>query len=335
MPGLLYDKEETCPVCGTPFKVTKVRKSACPVLKRDTDFCTHYQNENPNLYDIFVCPACGYAAPDSSFSDLLEAQRKLLRDWLPQQPKLPDLTGQRSVATAITAYDRAIACAMAKHGKASQVAGLYLKAAWVYRVAGDAREAEYVANAATYYEQAFQTEQTPIGTMSDVMLRYLIGELLRRSGRLNEARLYFSHLVSDPATRSDQRIGNLARDQFQMVKEQLAAQGDAPEAPAGAPTPAVSAPARPTVPRESAPRFSEPQPRQRVTTAVPLYADQLDWARNVARANSDGGHLDTGAVLRAALTVAMGVDPAGIRAQSEEELATFLLKALRREQAAV
>jgi hypothetical protein len=72
-----------------------------------------------------------------------------------------------------------------------------------------------------------------------------------------------------------------------------------------------------------------------VTTAVPLYADQLDWARNVARANSAGGHLDTGAVLRAALTVAMGVDPAGIRAQSEEELVAFLLKALRREQAAV
>jgi hypothetical protein len=180
--------------------------------------------------------------------------------------------------------------------------------------------------------------------MSDVMLRYLIGELLRRSGRLNEARLYFSHLVSDPATRNDQRIGNLARDQFQLVKEQLAAEGEKADAPTVAPTPAATAPTRAAVPDATpspapapAPVVAqkpEPQHRQRVTTAVPLYADQLDWARNVARANS-GGHLDTGAVLRAALTAAMGVDPAGIRAQSEEELVAFLLKALRHEQAAV
>lgn len=359
MPELLYEKEETCALCGEKFKVTKVRKSACPVVRRDPDFCVYYQNENPNLYDIWVCPHCGYAAPESSWNDLLEAQRKLLRDWLPSQPKLPDLSGRRTPEMAIAAYDRAIACAVAKRGRDSQIAGLYLKASWVYRVSGvnDPREAEYVRKAAEHYEKAYQTEPTPIGTMTDATLRYLIGELLRRCGRYKEACLYFSQLVSDPAVRGDARIGNLAREQWQLAKQQLQAQeagagaseaaGQLPPAaatsgaaevadsaapstaqPASAPASAAAVPQAPAGTAESASPSPGQTKRNRVTASVPLYADQVAWARAVVRANQPGA-LDTGAVLRAALAIATAVDPAALKAGDEEELKAKLLAAIR------
>lgn len=358
LPELLYEKEETCALCGEKFRVTKVRKSACPVVRRDPDFCVYYQNENPNLYDIWVCPHCGYAAPESSWNDLLEAQRKLLRDWLTSQPKLPDLSGRRTPETAIMAYDRAIACAVAKRGRDSQIAGLYLKAAWVYRVSGanDPREAEYIQKAAEHYEKAYQTEPTPIGTMTDATLRYLIGELLRRCGRYKEACLYFSQLVSDPAVRGDARIGNLAREQWQLAKQQLQAQeagvgasdaaGQPPSAAATSEAAAAAGQVAPFV-AQSAPvasravgasRMSEsaggdgpssvPARRARVTASVPLYAEQIAWARAVVRANQPGA-LDTGAVLRAALAIATAVDPTALRAGDEEELKAKLLAAIR------
>lgn len=368
--GLLYEKEETCILCGEKFKVTKVRKSACPVLKRDADFCVYYQNENPNLYDVWVCPHCGYAAPESSWNELMEAQRKLVRDWLPTQPQLPDLSGPRTPDMAGTAYERAISCAVAKRGKDSQVAGLCLKAAWVYRVSGsdnDPREAEYVRRAAEHYEKAFQSEPTPIGTMTDTTIRYLIGELFRRCGRYKEACLYFSQLVSDPATRGDPRIGNMARDQWQIAKEQLKAQeaaaaetpatpqtarpaSDEPATPATATAPMVAAPtaaatspattsasaAAPAIPAAAPAAASAAKPaapavaRPRVTASVPLYTDQLAWAREVVRQSGGSAVLDTGAVLRAALEVAAAVDPAGLKVGSEAELKEKLIEAIRK-----
>lgn len=362
MPELLYEKEETCALCGEKFKVTKVRKSACPVVKRDPDFCVYYQNENPNLYDIWVCPHCGYAAPESSWNELLEAHRKLLRDWLPSQPKLPDLSGRRTPEMALAAYDRAIACAVAKRGRDSQIAGLYLKASWIYRVSGvdGPRETEYIRKAAEHYEKAYQSEPTPIGTMTDGTLRYLIGELLRRCGRYKEASLYFSQLVSDPAARGDARIVNLAREQWQLAKQQLQAQeagagaSDAPGQPpsatgasragaaAGPASPSAAQPASVASGAASAsnrPQTTEgsaggdgpspaPTRRARVTASVPLYADQIAWARAVVRANQPGA-LDTGAVLRAALDLAAAIDPATLKAGDEEALKSRLLGAIR------
>ncbi|MHB8758090.1 MAG: DUF2225 domain-containing protein, partial [Bacillota bacterium] len=67
---IFYDQEETCPVCQKKFNARKVRRSMCMVSKRDTDFCVTYQNVNPNLYSIWVCPHCGYAASDAAFAEV-------------------------------------------------------------------------------------------------------------------------------------------------------------------------------------------------------------------------------------------------------------------------
>ena len=48
-------------------------------------------------------------------------------------------------------------------------------------------------------------EQTPIGTLTEVTLTYIIGELLRRVGRYDESLSYLSRVVSNQQAKSRQQ----------------------------------------------------------------------------------------------------------------------------------
>ncbi len=49
MSEALYDKEVKCPVCDMKFKTKKVKTSHVKVVKRDSDFCAYYKDENPTF----------------------------------------------------------------------------------------------------------------------------------------------------------------------------------------------------------------------------------------------------------------------------------------------
>jgi len=65
MHSSLYDKRYRCLFCGQEFTNKKPRASSIRQIRRDPDFCGHYQGENPYFYEVAVCPHCGYAfTPD-------------------------------------------------------------------------------------------------------------------------------------------------------------------------------------------------------------------------------------------------------------------------------
>jgi len=102
-----------------------------------------------------------------------------------------------------------------------------LKLGWLFREAGN-QELEIMAlnKARENYEQALLKERMPIGNMSEVTLEYLIGELLRRTGRVEEALVYLGRLVSNPKARSEKKILEMAREAWQAArdsKQQIAA----------------------------------------------------------------------------------------------------------------
>jgi uncharacterized protein (DUF2225 family) len=110
----------------------------------------------------------------------------------------------------------------------SRLAGLYLKLAWLYREGGLPDEEEVMLDQARQqYEKAFLKERTPIGNMSQLTLEYLIGELLRRTGRLPEALNYLGKVVSNPQAKNEKRILEMAREAWNLArnarKEQIAA----------------------------------------------------------------------------------------------------------------
>jgi uncharacterized protein (DUF2225 family) len=102
------------------------------------------------------------------------------------------------------------------------MAGLYLRLGWIFRE-GKFENDEQVALAKAYehYEQALYNERLPIGHMTEVSLTYLIGELLRRTGKFEQSLKYFSKVVSMPQAKMERRILDMARDAWQETKGEM------------------------------------------------------------------------------------------------------------------
>jgi len=322
MTDILYQQEETCPVCGTRFPVTKVRKSRVAVSGRDSDFCLHYEGVNPNLYTIWVCPRCSYAAPDTSFRELADYQKRLVLESLRQGvPYQRDFSGQRTPEVAVEAYLLAAHFGRITRLKDSSMAGIYLRAAWLYREMGrDQEEREMLELALQHYRQAYDRETFPIGKMSELMVQYLMAEIMRRLGQYKEAIQWFSRIVSDPRGRREPQLVAQARDMWYLAKEALEKgvetqnpqkdqkTASSPEAAGGSRSaPAVNGPKeevrdesgrRPAVEATGA---GSQGTRDRVSVMVSLYTDQVEWLKGLAGQGGLDKTADLSAILRSLL----------------------------------
>lgn len=74
--GFLYTTRERCPVCGTTFSATRVAMSRLRIEAREADFYVRYVPLDPNLYQVWVCPACGYSAAQGAFAPLFPDERE-------------------------------------------------------------------------------------------------------------------------------------------------------------------------------------------------------------------------------------------------------------------
>ncbi len=232
MADILYTVEKACVMCDKRFAVTKVR-NRLSMLKQDSDFCTYYKEANPYYYSIWVCPHCGYAAQDTYFEEP-PANMAAVKTFLAGRDVKVNFSGQRTRQDAVTTYKLAIFFADIAGTLPSRQASLYLKLAWLYREGGlPDEERAMLDQAREYYEKAFLKERTPIGNMSQLTLEYLIGELLRRTGRLPEALNYLAKVVGNPQAKNEKRVLEMAREAWTLAraarKERAAAEKSAEE----------------------------------------------------------------------------------------------------------
>lgn len=220
----LYLKKVKCPICGMDFEAVKVKTKACIVDKKDEDFCVHYKGINPMFYEIFVCPQCGYSASETSFDDISNAERLLLQEAFSGRKIGRNFCSERTLNDAIDSYKLALYTATKRNSKNSTIAGLSLKIAWMYRVAGDnEKEINFINYALENYYEAYSREKPPFGALSELTMQYLLGELYRRVGKYEDAITWFGRVISNPERKTNPRIENLARDQWALAKEQFGA----------------------------------------------------------------------------------------------------------------
>ena len=216
----LYQVEKTCPICEQKFKMTRIRAQTVPV-KTDTDFCSHYNELNPYYYAVWACSHCGFAAHEERFFTLLEPARNKLKTFLEGRKVNLDLSGPRTWEQAVTTHKLAIFYAGLVFLPASHIASMELRLAWLYREKDmTAEEQDMLQHAISDYQTAFMKEQMPIGNLTEVTLTYLIGELSRRVGRYEEALSYLSKVVGNPQAKNEKRILDLAREAWQMAREE-------------------------------------------------------------------------------------------------------------------
>ncbi|MDU2063991.1 MAG: DUF2225 domain-containing protein [Sporomusaceae bacterium] len=216
----IYETDKECAICEKSFQVTKTR-SRLTMTHQDGDFCTYYKEVNPNYYSIWVCPHCGYAAYDSHFSELTQTSKDKVAAFLKTREVHVDYSGERTCESAIETFKLALFFGKIAMFSASRMAALYLRLAWLYRELEE-KENELAAleQARLSYEQALLKERPPIGNMSGITVEYLIGELYRRTGHLNEALSYFGKIVSDRQAKMEPRILKMAREGWHKAKEE-------------------------------------------------------------------------------------------------------------------
>ena len=218
----LYNKEIICPVCSEKIEITQAKSRACKVVSRDADFCVHYQDVNPLFYEAWVCSNCGYAALGDKFESIGYKSAKLVKEQVSSHWKKRNFTGERNIDNAIEAFKLALYVSEVIKAKASDIAKICLRIAWLYRLKNDKREEEFLNFALQKYMDTYEHENFPVDKMDVGTCMYMIAELNRRLGNFDESVKWFSRIIGSPEARKNHMLMEHTREQYQLVKEQLA-----------------------------------------------------------------------------------------------------------------
>ena len=192
---------------------------------RDTDFMTQYDGLNPLLYQITVCPHCFYAEKYTQFEKALTSPKKaeLEKQKAHRAEIAKDFfqTEERNFANAVKSYELAAQCSLAKKAPSEEVAGHYLRAAWLGRqFEHPIIEEHYLTLALEYFKKAYFEEDPKFGKLGEVGYLYVMGELARRLKKYDEALKYFARVIEHPEIERFAEVERLTRDAWQLTKEE-------------------------------------------------------------------------------------------------------------------
>jgi uncharacterized protein (DUF2225 family) len=226
--NFLYDTTVTCPVCQNNFQARAVKSSAYRRQKSDSDFLIRYSLINPYFYEVYLCNVCGYAAMKTDFEKVRDYQIELIQKKISprwQGRRYPDVY---DAEIAIERYKLALLNSVVIEAKTSRKALTCLRLAWMYRLVEDDKNEQLFLNQALEgFNDAYMNEDFPICGMDKYTMMYLIGELNRRTGKLDESNQWLSKLLTTPS--APQKIKDLARDQRDLIKEEQSKAMESPE----------------------------------------------------------------------------------------------------------
>lgn len=216
-----FNKEITCPVCGSKFHTMLIRESRLKQKERTDDLRVLFLDIEPLLYNIWICPECYYAMRSSEFAKVDEIQKKSLANHAARRKEAYsfNFTGRRTLGFAIKAYKMAVDCceSLGKNKVDERMAGLWFNIAWLYDDLQEAEKAKLArANALSSYKNAYMMSAG--SDKNDQKVEYLIGKLSWSLGNQKDAREYMLKAVG----RRDGHplIKQLARDGLEKLKNE-------------------------------------------------------------------------------------------------------------------
>ncbi|SFC29219.1 hypothetical protein SAMN05443252_102589 [Bacillus sp. OV322] len=218
----LFDRKMECIYCQHKSSVKNIRSRFIKVSSYDTDFCPQYsaESENALLYNIHVCPNCGFSY-SADFSPYFppatreSIEDKICANWVPH-----DFGGERTIYEAIKTYKLASYCAVLKKEKHITIAGIYLRLAWLFRLSEDfVQEIRFMKLARQEYMNSYSTDDFKGTQVSEVKLLYLAGELSRRISDLPSAVRYFSMVIERQKQTTEPKIVEMAKERWQEIRE--------------------------------------------------------------------------------------------------------------------
>jgi len=163
-----------------------------------TDFKPIVGGSFPFPYYIHICPECGYTGTKDDFEEDVEPElrNKILKYLSPLiEDKVPE---------GAEKYEYAAWCAQWRGAGPTDIADLYLKAAWCSQEEKDPEgERAYRERALEFFKIAL--ELGVVSKKERAMITYLIGELYRRIGKRGEADLWFERVPVEMVNEEEQR----------------------------------------------------------------------------------------------------------------------------------
>ncbi|MGE7545766.1 MULTISPECIES: DUF2225 domain-containing protein [Sporosarcina] len=216
-----YEKKMQCLLCKEHFPTTRIRSRQVRVAEHDSDFRPIYVNEeiNPLLYNVAVCPHCGFASTEDFSPYFAPGTKEMIEKNITSKWHSRSFGSIRTKEEAIESYKLAYLSANFKKEKYLTMAGMMLRIAWIYREAeDDANEKRYLRISRDLYIQAF-SEGDHVGTqMSETRVQYMIAELSWRIRDREEAIRNFSRVIESQKRSTEPHLIELAKDRWQEIR---------------------------------------------------------------------------------------------------------------------
>ncbi|MFJ7951115.1 DUF2225 domain-containing protein [Lysinibacillus sp. NPDC096418] len=207
-----YESNVDCKFCKKHFTTYKVRPNRYKIVEEHTDFMPVYEGLNPLLYEVAVCPHCGYAYHKSMTRTYGPFMLLINELYIKELRKPVNICQERTIDDAIVSYKLAYLVSKSSMEEPLLMANLALKIAWLYRLKNE-HEAEmrYLQSAREFYSKSFATNQE-----GEERIQFLNAELSLRLGDIKEAKKGFSRLISDRSVSNKYR--KLARNRWENYK---------------------------------------------------------------------------------------------------------------------
>lgn len=230
--NILYNSRLTCPVCEKEILFRTLKSGKIRLLKTDLDLRPTYDLINPIFYEIAVCNNCGFAGLKKTLETISDRKIGLIKKNISSKfvkRTYPDIYDHD---IAIERYKLAILNAMVIGSKESEKGYLCLKLAWIYRdyleenldIEEDIRK-EYLAEEENYlkcarnsFKDAYSNENMPFMGLDEITVKYLIGELSRRLGDIDEASRWIGEVIVSRT--NNKRLKEKALDCKELIKEE-------------------------------------------------------------------------------------------------------------------
>ena len=198
----------------------KVRPSKVIITKKDSDFCTYYEGDNPLFYEIDVCPTCGFAFTDNFKPLRPQHMERVYKEYAQHVNGHATalFSGRRSANEALKCFKLALVCATLTDQPTMTIANMCMRIAWLNRYRQDQEEEnKYLAKAVELYVEAYVSADLTTSSMNKNKLLYIIAEVYGRLEDYEQAKKWFNILLTQKSI--EPAIKNLARKQWDYYKE--------------------------------------------------------------------------------------------------------------------
>ncbi|MED3662849.1 DUF2225 domain-containing protein [Ureibacillus sp. FSL K6-8385] len=209
-----YESKMVCNFCRKSYTTYKVRPGRFKVKGQDMDFMPIYEGVNPLLYEVAVCPHCGYAYHKSMTRTYGPFLSLAGESYINKLQKVMNLCRERTIDEAVASYQMAYLVAKASMEEELVLANFALKIAWLYRLKQDRMsEKRYLQSARDLFNKSRAANKE-----SEEKIQYLVAEISLRLGDLAEAKRGFSRLLTGREISNKYR--NFARKRWEEYKYQ-------------------------------------------------------------------------------------------------------------------